>query len=118
MATFQDYCEKLIEKAAQEYLETATRVIEEDLAWAGFEGRVTFRKSGEVATFPRNIVDTGNLRDSSATDRKAWDRVDVSWDGNGETPPVEVHEGRRTKRGYIPGRPWTDVARQRFENRV
>ena len=39
-------------------------IMESNLSWSGFEGRVTKRQSGETATFPRNIVDLGGLKAS------------------------------------------------------
>ncbi len=68
----------------------------------------THRKSGEVVSSPRNIVDLGNLRDSLSVEYLDATEVNYSY-------PVDyaaaVHEGAVYSSGReMPARPWVDSA--------
>lgn len=107
----KDRIKKAFVKTVQQVSDKNQEVLREERYWKGFEGRVTHRQNGEVVVgATRNIVDTSNLANSqqvSVEDLKAA----ISWDGNGQTNPIEVHEGIvRPQSGWIPGRPWVRVA--------
>lgn len=69
--------------------------------------RTTKRKSGEIVSSPRNLVDLGNLRDSKVIARSSdGNAAEFSWD----VPySLAVHEGYTTKTGKdVPPRRWTE----------
>lgn len=70
--------------------------------------RTTVRKSGEVVSTPRNIVDTGDLRDSQEHQKVDELNHQFSWN----VPyAIQVHEGAVLKSGTeLPARPWTREA--------
>ncbi len=65
------------------------------------------------APSPRDIVDKGQLRDSSQSQRHKLDALpEHLW---GVSYSLAVHEGARLKSGTVlPPRPWTDAALQEF----
>ena len=67
----------------------------------------TLRKNGSVVTSPRDIVDTGELRDSLELDIGKR-RTNLTWDVD---YAIQVHEGYARRDGSeAPARPWTVVA--------
>ncbi|MGL5944264.1 MAG: hypothetical protein ACRC2S_28615 [Waterburya sp.] len=71
----------------------------------------TYRKSGEVVDSPRDIVDTGELRDSLTQLYGVGLRVYMYLASHA----AEVHEGYINEFGNAkPARPWTRVAREMF----
>lgn len=76
-----------------------------------WDGTITHRKSGEVVDSPRNIIDTGELRDSLSQENETLKRTyNYTADHAGE-----VHEGYTTLSGIEkPARPWTERAREEF----
>ncbi len=67
----------------------------------------TIRSNGQVAGSPRNIVDTGLLRQSNTGPIIKGLRAEFRW-----TAPysVAVHEGARLVNGtLLPARPWTSA---------
>lgn len=76
-----------------------------------WDGTTTYRKSGDVVEEPRDIVDTGELRDSLIQRKANGSRVYIYSADHAE----DVHEGYRTEAGKDkPSRPWTKVAREEF----
>jgi hypothetical protein len=76
-----------------------------------WDGTTTYRKSGEVVTEPRNIVDTGELRDSLSQIKDKGSRTYVYTADYAS----DVHEGYETDAGNTkPSRPWTKLAREQF----
>jgi hypothetical protein len=67
----------------------------------------TMRSTGEVAGSPRNIVDTGALRDSQSVVPIGSLEVEFEW---GVDYAEDVHTGIRTEGGVTPPRPWTQYA--------
>ena len=65
-------------------------------------GNSTMRSNGEIVTSPRDIVDTGALKDSQSC-TKSGDTWHLNW---GVNYAAEVHEGIGNK----PARKWTQVA--------
>lgn len=76
---------------------------EEQWAWNG----ITIRKNGDVVFTPRDIVDTGNLRNSltfNISANEAHYKYSVPY-------AAIVHEGGKTATGKVyPARPWVDSA--------
>lgn len=101
---------KAFRATANALAEANKEAIKEPSHWAGFEGRTTYRQSGEVVVGAyRNIFDLGNVyfgQSISIDNSKAI----LSWDGNGETPVIDVYFGKRSSSDFIPGRPWVDLA--------
>lgn len=62
----------------------------------------TMRSNGDIVTSPRDIVDTGALRDSQSTDRQG-DNYHLDWNVD---YALAVHESDGNK----PARKWTQVA--------
>lgn len=85
--------------------------------WAEGFG-TTYRKSGEVVTGSfRNILDLANLEKSQNMTREGF-KTTYEWDGNGETPPVLVHEGFTHRSGkQIPARRFTEEGVNRVDVR-
>ena len=70
--------------------------------------RETERRVGKVGS-PRNIVDTGSLRQSATYTLPDAFSMEARWSANYATA---VHEGARLRNGTIlPARPWTDAVR-------
>jgi len=70
--------------------------------------RETQRRVGTVGS-PRNIVDTGTLRQSGTYTFSDSYSMEARWSANYATA---VHEGARLRNGTIlPARPWTDAVR-------
>lgn len=84
-------------------------IFEEPRQWGQFG--ITHRRNGEIVVGGfRNIKDLGNLKNSQNLEFLNDYEAQLSWDGNGETPPTLVFYGYRTKNSFVPGRPWTNVA--------
>lgn len=69
--------------------------------------RTTQRKSGEIVSSPRNLVDLGDLKDSKVVARSSdGNTAEFSWD----VPySIAVHDGYTTKTGKdVPPRKWTE----------
>ena len=76
-----------------------------------WDGTTTYRKSGEVVTEPRDVVDTGELKDSLVELRGVGVRLYVYLAAHA----AEVHQGYTTESGRSkPARPWTKLARELF----
>ncbi len=105
--------EKLIagmDAVSDAYQVAMTEVISEPRQWDYGFG-TTYRRNGEVVEGSfRNIVDLANLKESQSMTREGL-KTTYQWDGNGETPPIIVHEGATLPNGkQIPPRRWTEVA--------
>jgi hypothetical protein len=99
-------------ETAVEFDRANRAVITEPRDWGSGFG-VTHRRNGEVVVGGyRNIKDLGNLKNSQRLQISELGKsATLSWNGNGETPPVLVYFGHATQGGnYVPGRPWTKVA--------
>lgn len=96
--------EKVFEQVARDYAIAQVYELEED-KWAW--NRVTVRRNGTVVFTPRNIVDTGDLRNSLSLkiqSESAVYRYSLPY-------AAIVHEGGKTAKGKIyPARPWTQSA--------
>lgn len=103
---------KSIRDAGPAYISRLSRLLDAtmdaNLPWDGFQGRVTQRKNGSVATFPRNIVDLGELKASKRLVRTPAG-VEIYYDAD---YAASVHWGFRNARGgtFVPGRPWVVLA--------
>lgn len=69
--------------------------------------RTTVRKSGEIVSSPRNIVDLGNLLESKVVSRSNDGRsAEFAWD---VAYAIAVHDGYTTRTGKdVPPRKWTE----------
>lgn len=90
------------------YDDANRQVIEEIRDWPQGFG-TTYRRNGEIVVgSTRNIVDTGELRDSQSYQRPDEYKTEYSWSAG---HALYVHEGYTTKSGkQIPARRWTEVA--------
>lgn len=97
--------------AFEEFNRANEEAITEPRYWGGGFGR-TFRQNGEIVVGGfRNVVDTSALKDSQSPEIIETGKGRITWDGNGETPAADVHEGYTTESGHrIPARRWTRVA--------
>lgn len=79
----------------------------ETVKWE-WDGTITVRRSGQVVVSPRDIVDTGKLRDSLMVIENNPKFYDLIYD----TIYAElVHEGYTTSSGkQKPARPWVETA--------
>lgn len=70
----------------------------------------TERKNGERVGSPRDIVDTGQLRDSQRRENVSEETTDFVWTGgDGRAYALEVHDGYTSRGGNrMPARPFTD----------
>lgn len=70
----------------------------------------TIRSNGQEANSPRDIVDTGGLRDSQKRENESDLSVDFVWTGGqGEAYASYVHDGYTSKGGQkMPARAFTD----------
>lgn len=76
-----------------------------------WDGTVTYRKSGEIVDSPRDIVDTGELRDSLVEIKAQAIRSYLYLASHS----ADVHEGYVTDGGNSkPARAWTKIARERY----
>lgn len=99
------------EVTADKFSETQIEAMEADIyPW---DGTVTYRKSGEVVDYdPRNIVDTGNLRNSLLELQTGLIRRYIYT----EHYAMEVHYGYINEFGTRkPGRPWTEIAQRELD---
>lgn len=98
------------ENTAIAYADQLKVVIASPRQWPQGFG-TTYRQNGEVVTGSyRNIYDTGNLANSQRVTIRRHSAT-YTWDGDGETPPVVVHEGATLRNGHrIPARRFTRVA--------
>lgn len=103
---------KSIRDAGPAYISGLSRALDAamttPLPWQGFERRVTKRKNQTIATYPRDIVDLGELKASKRLE-KTPSGVNINYD---DPAAASVHFGfRHTKSGqFIPGRPWINLA--------
>ncbi|MGB3208664.1 MAG: hypothetical protein WBB28_27055 [Crinalium sp.] len=98
-----------VERSLDATAETANTAFKDAIEQPLYEWpRTTVRKSGEVVSTPRNIVDTGDLRDSQEHQKVDELNHQFSWN----VPyAVQVHEGAVLKSGTeLPARPWTREA--------
>lgn len=72
--------------------------------------RETKRKNGQTVGSPRDIVDTGALRNSQRRENESKNSVDFVWTGGGETAYASmVHDGATLTNGTrLPARPFTE----------
>lgn len=70
----------------------------------------TIRSNGEEVGSPRDIVDTGGLRDSQKRENQTALNTDFVWTGgDGKAYALEVHDGYTSKGGQrMPARPFTE----------
>lgn len=70
----------------------------------------TIRSTGEAVGSPRDIVDTGGLRDSQRRENQTELTTDFVWTGgDGKAYALEVHDGYTSKGGQrLPARPFTE----------
>jgi hypothetical protein len=79
---------------------------------------ITYRKegkgrTGKIAGSPRDIVDTGELRDSLSINRVSSEEYLYTYDAD---HAILVHEGERVSNGsYIPPRPWITSAAEEYD---
>lgn len=85
--------------------------------------RVTHRRSGEIVSSPRNIVDTGELLESKVVARSSSSMsAKFTWEASHS---IYAHEGYTTRSGAeVPPRRWTEKGlevcdpKQAFEQRL
>lgn len=94
--------DRFVHSLAAEYQERVT----ENRYWDGWD-RTTRRRNGEVVSNPRNIVDTGELRDSLYIEVEK-SRASISWEAD---HAAHVFIGDVGK----PGRAWTDLTMSEIE---
>ena len=76
-----------------------------------WDGTTTYRKSGEIVSEPRDIVDTGELKNSLHQLYGVGIRTYLYLASHA----AEVHQGYISDRGNSkPARPWTKLAREQF----
>jgi len=82
--------------------------------------RETMRSNGQSVGSPRDIVDTGGLRDSQKRKNQPSSVVEFSWTGGeGKIYALEVHDGYTTKGGRrVPARPFTEDTILRLNDTV
>lgn len=87
--------------------------------WKGSDYE-TLRENGETVTEPRNIVDTGDLRNSQRRENQTAITTDFVWTGgDGEEYASIVHDGYVSKLGgRYPARPFTNNAIQELPSIV
>jgi hypothetical protein len=68
--------------------------------------RMTWRKNGEVARSPRNIIDSADLLNSQQMRKNGRRGVLYSWSVR---YALLVHFGYSKKGTVVPGRPWTKL---------
>lgn len=93
--------QELIEDFAEEQIKQIEAV---EWPWP----RETIRSTGEVAGSPRNIIDTGLLRDSLNIEWIGSTEVIYCWDVD---YAIHVHQGVTLANGTeLPARPWVTAA--------
>jgi hypothetical protein len=82
--------------------------------------RETVRSNGQSVGSPRDIVDTGGIRDSQKRENQSSSVVEFSWTGGeGKAYALEVHDGYTARGGErIPARPFTEDTIFRLDNVV
>lgn len=89
---------------ANKYAENCTEAIDAEIwRWDG----ITLRKSGEVATSPRTIRDTDELRDSQEVNFPDANTAIVEYTAE---HAANVHEGIDSNGNPTPARPWLEHA--------
>ena len=80
----------------------------------------TIRSDGRPVNSPRDIVDTGGLKESQRRENESRGAVDFVWTGgNGKAYAFEVHEGYTSKNNQrLPPRRFTDATVSRLEDIV
>jgi hypothetical protein len=81
-------------------------IISETWTWP----RHTWRKNGEYARSPRNIIDSADLLNSQKMKKMGRRSVMYSWN---TSYALLVHFGYRRKGTTVPGRPWTKLGLQK-----
>ena len=76
--------------------------------------RETVRSNGFVVGEPRDIVDTGTLRDSVVIAMNPSDRFEGAV-GYTADYAADVHEGEVKRGQLLPARPWMETAEKRFD---
>lgn len=80
----------------------------------------TIRSNGRLVDSPRDIVDTGSLRDSQRRENQTEVSTDFVWTGgSGGGYALEVHDGSTSKSGKrMPARPFTEETVSRLDEIV
>lgn len=96
--------ERVFEEVARDYAIAQIYELEDEKwAWNG----ITIRRNGQVVFTPRDIVDTGELRNSLSIDLQK----DIAVYKYSVPYAAIVHEGGKTATGKTyPARPWTESA--------
>lgn len=111
LAPFYDALATSMQVATAEFAAIAEEEIEaEQWRWP----RETIRSGGFVVGEPRDIVDTGALRDSVMIAINPGNPLETAVGYAVDYAP-DVHEGQYKGRFYLPGRPWLETAEQRFD---
>jgi hypothetical protein len=105
---FNRFEQKLKELAIASFQDTVKELkepLEESITSTIWEWpRETKRQSGEIVFTPRNIVDTGQLKDSQQLFFESWTYAIWRWDTE---YALYVHEGYTTQSGTdMPARQW------------
>ncbi len=111
--------DQLIEESFQELTQGFDFQLKEEIEaekweWSGITNRrVGTGRTGKVAGSPRDIVDTGDLRDSQSIDYISPIYALYQWDID---HAVVVHQGAvLSNGGIIIARPWTITAQQEYD---
>lgn len=97
------------EQTADDFAKAQVKALEAEIY--DWDGTVTYRKSGQIVSSPRDIVDTGELRSSLMQLYGINVRVYVYVAAHA----ADVHEGYITDAGFEkPARRWTKEARERY----
>jgi hypothetical protein len=92
-------------KTVDAYADNCHEAIEAEIwKWDG----TTLRKNGDFVGSPRDIVDTGELRDSQQEPVYEGDKALIEWTAD---HAIGVHEGISSTGEPMPARPWTDEAK-------
>lgn len=109
--------EKRIKEACIASFVETTKQLETPLkdaieSWIWDWPNITFRQNNSIVGSPRNIVDTGTLRDSQKLFFNSWTYASYVWDTD---YAIYIHEGYTTKKGNVkPARPWVNEALNNF----
>lgn len=95
---------KAFEETVEAYGDECRTAIESPIwKWDGY----TLRKNGDFVGSPRDIVDTGELRDSQQEPEFEGDTATIEWTAE---HAGNVHEGIDSNGNPMPARPWTEEA--------
>ncbi|MBW4422487.1 MAG: hypothetical protein KME13_25295 [Myxacorys californica WJT36-NPBG1] len=96
--------DKAFKETVEAYGDECQEAIESPIwKWDGY----TLRKNGEFVGSPRDIVDTGELRDSQQEPVYDGNSATIEWTAE---HAGNVHEGIDSNGNPIPARPWTEEA--------